>query len=600
MDKIKTGDLTRIFEFDRADLDEDARTVSLSFSSETPVERWFGDEVLVHNPENIRLGRLNDGAPLLWNHNLDDQVGRVESANIENRRGKAVVRFSKSQRAESLYQDVLDGIVTNVSVGYRIHEMEQVEQGRDIYMATDWEPHEISMVSSGADITVGIGRSSEAIGVHQTRVITPIPIKEPEKMTDEIKVDVQAIRDEERSKYEAEQQERIRTINDMAKDAPYLRELADKALEENQPLDVFQRAALEATKQELKTKPVQNDDFINNPVRVDLTPKEQESYSFIRAIQASASNDWAGAGFEKEVSDTIAQRQGVSSGGFYIPTDMAWGQRDLTVGTNSAGGFLVGTDHMGSDFISALRAKMVSMQAGARLMSGLTGNIAIPKIATGTAVGWVAEAAAPTEGAPVFAQVSLSGKAVVGYVQISRNLLVQSDPSVDSIIREDITNGIAVALDAAALVGGGTNEPTGALSTSGIGSVSFSSAGAPTWAEIVEIESAITADNAETGNMAYVTTPALAGTLKSTVKGGAGSGRFISENGEVNGFPVYNTSSMTANNILLGSFSDLIVAQFGAVEVITQQNATTGVLDLGVHLLCDVGVRRAEAFAKGA
>ena len=77
MDKIKTGDLTRIFEFDRADLDEDARTVSLSFSSETPVERWFGDEVLVHNPENIRLGRLNDGAPLLWNHNLDDQVSVI-------------------------------------------------------------------------------------------------------------------------------------------------------------------------------------------------------------------------------------------------------------------------------------------------------------------------------------------------------------------------------------------------------------------------------------------------------------------------------------------------------------------------------------------
>ena len=599
MDSVKTGDLTRIFEFDRADLDEEKRTVRLSFSSETPVERWFGDEVLSHNEQNIRLGRLNDGAPLLWNHNLDDQVGRVESATIENRRGKAVVRFSKSQRAEELYQDVLDGIVTNVSVGYRIHEMEQVEQGHEVYIATDWEPHEISMVSSGADASVGVGRSRDATGTHTTRVVRPVSFEEPQ-MTEETKVDVQAIRDEERSKYEAEQQERIRTINDMAKDAPYLRELADKALEENQPLDVFQRAALEATKQELKTKPVQNDDFINNPVRVDLTPKEQKSYSFMRAIQASASNDWSGAGFEKEVSDTIAQRQGASSGGFYIPTDMSWGTRDLTVGTDNAGGYLVGTDHMGSDFIAALRAKMVAMQAGARLMSGLVGNIAIPKIATGTAVGWVAEAAAPTEGQPVFAQISLSGKAVVGYVQISRNLLVQSDPSVDSIIREDITNGIAVALDAAALVGGGSNEPTGALSTSGIGSVSFSSAGAPTWAEIVSIESQITADNAETGNMSYVTTPALAGTLKSTVKGGDGSGRFISENGEVNGFPIYNTSSMTANNILLGSFSDLIVAQFGAVEVITQQNATTGVLDLGVHLLADVGVRRAEAFAKGA
>lgn len=600
MDKIKTGDLTRIYELDRAAIDEETRSVRLSFSSETPVERWFGEEVLVHNPESVRLGRLNDGAPLLFNHDLSDQVGRVESATIdEKRRGQAVVRFSKSQRAQELYQDVLDGIVTNVSVGYRIHEMEQVEQDRELFIATDWEPHEISVVSVPADSTVGIGRSREITGAHQTRVIRPQTIEEP-KMSEETKVDVKVIENELRQKWQAEQDVRIQTINDMAKDAPYLRELADKALEQNQPLDVFQRAALEATKQELKSKPVQNDDFINNPVRVDLTPKEQQGYSFIRAIQASAANDWSGAGMEKEISDTIAQRQGVSSGGFYIPTDMAWGARDLTAGTNTAGGFLVGTDHMGSDFISALRAKMVSMQAGARLMSGLVGNIAIPKIATGTAVGWVAESAAPTEGAPVFAQVTLSGKAVVGYVQISRNLLVQSDPSVDSIIREDITNGIAVALDAAALVGGGTNEPTGALSTSGIGSVSFSSAGAPTWAEVVSIESAITADNAETGNMAYVTTPALAGTLKSTVKGGAGSGRFISENGEVNGFPVYNTSSMTANNILLGSFSDLIVAQFGAVEVITQQNATTGVLDLGVHLLADIGVRRAEAFAKGA
>jgi len=184
LDSVKTGDLTRIFEFDRADLDEEKRTVRLSFSSENPVERWFGDEVLSHNEQNIRLGRLNDGAPLLWNHNLDDQVGRVESASIENRRGKAVVRFSKSQRAEQLYQDVLDGIVTNVSVGYRIHEMEQVEQGHEVYIATDWEPHEISMVSSGADASVGVGRSRDATGTHTTRVVRPVSFEEPQ-MTEE-------------------------------------------------------------------------------------------------------------------------------------------------------------------------------------------------------------------------------------------------------------------------------------------------------------------------------------------------------------------------------------------------------------------------------
>ena len=170
---------------------------------------------------------------------------------------------------------------------------------------------------------------------------------------------------------------------------------------------------------------------------------------------------------------------------------------------------------------------------------------------------------------------------------------------MEAVVQRDITSSIAVALDAATLVGGGSNEPTGVLSTTGIGSVSFSSSGAPTWAEIVSVESQITADNAVTGSLAWVTHPTLAGTLKTTAKD-AGSGLFISENNTVLGYPIAATTSMTAANILLGNFSEVIVAQFGAVEVITTRNATNGVLDLGLHMMVDVGVRYAESFAKGA
>ena len=136
MNQIKTGDLQRFFQLDRAAVDEENRTVRLSFSSEEPVERWFGSEVLSHSPESVRMDRLNGGAPLLWNHDTSDQIGRVESASIENGRGFAVVRFSKSVRAEELFQDVVDGITSNVSVGYRIHEMQQ-EGDKEIYRATD-------------------------------------------------------------------------------------------------------------------------------------------------------------------------------------------------------------------------------------------------------------------------------------------------------------------------------------------------------------------------------------------------------------------------------------------------------------------------------
>ena len=597
MDQIKTGDLQRFFQLDRAALDEENRTVRLSFSSEEPVERWFGSEVLSHSPESVRMDRLNGGAPLLWNHDTSDQIGRVESASIEDGRGYAVVRFSKSARAEELYQDVVDGITSNVSVGYRIHEMQQ-EGDKEVYRATDWQPHEISLVSVPADASVGIGRS---VGEHQTRVLTQNIIKEETQMSEETKFDVQSVRDEARDQALAEERGRISTINDMAKDAPYLRELADKALTEGQPLDVFQRSALEATKQELKRKP--SNDLINSPLTVDMTEKEQRNFSIVKAVQASATGDWSKAGLEREVSNAIAARVGDSNGGFYLPTDMAWGsKRDLTVGTNNQGGFLVGTDHMAASFIDALRANMVTMQAGARMMTNLQGNVAIPKLATGTTnIGFVAEGAAPTEGQPVFAQVALSGKAIAGYVQITRNLLVQSDPSVEAMIQDDITQGIAVALDAAALTGtGSSNQPTGILATTGIGSVSFASAGAPTFQEIVGVETAIVQDNAQADGMVMVTTPAMAGALKTTVKGGSGSGRFITEDGLANGYPVLATSSMTANTVLLGDFSQLIVASFGAVEIISERDATTGIMNLGVHLLADIGVRRAESFSKGA
>jgi HK97 family phage major capsid protein len=574
--------------------DAEARTVTLSFSSEQPVERWFGTEVLSHSPESVDLTRLNAKAALLANHDLNDQIGVIENATVENGRGIATVRFSKSERGEEFYQDVLDGIRLNVSVGYTIEEME--EKSERVFTATQWAPHEISLVSTPADFSVGIGRSDAVSGDHLTRVINLI--KETPIMEDQ-KIDIEVVKNEAREAFRKEEQLRVRTINEMAKDAPYLRELADKALNEGFALDHFQREAFEATKKELARKPDLAAD-IASPLNVDLSRGEKQSYSLLRAISASASGDWSKAGLEKEISDTIAQRSGQSNGGFYMPSDMAWGRRDLTVGTNNAGGFLVGTNHDGANFIDALRAAMVTTRLGARIMSNLQGNVAIPKLATGTSTYWVAEDGAPTEGQPVFASVSLTPKNLASFVQISRNLLVQSDPSVETVIQDDITQAIAVAIDAAALAGtGSSNQPTGILATTGIGSVSFASTGAPTFAEIVAIESAISADNAMGANMAFVTTPALAGTLKTTTKD-SGSGRFVSEDNAIMGYSVNPTSSMTANTILLGDFSQLMIAQFGAVEVITDRNAQTGQLTLGLHAMVDVGVRHAESFAKGA
>jgi HK97 family phage major capsid protein len=193
----------------------------------------------------------------------------------------------------------------------------------------------------------------------------------------------------------------------------------------------------------------------------------------------------------------------------------------------------------------------------------------------------------------------MSPKTVAAYVDISRTLMNQSDPSVEAILRADLAAGVAGAIDTVALNGGGTNEPSGILQTSGIGSVTLGSAGNPTFGEIVDIETQVSQDNALTGALSYITTPAVLGAMKQKAKD-SGSGIFVADGMSANGHPVYTTSNCSANTILFGNFSDLVIGQFGAIEVVTQRSATSGALTLGIFSDVDVAVRHAESFAKGA
>jgi len=146
--------------------ESDSRTASLSFSSEVQVPRWFGGEILDHNPSSVRMDFMRSGrAPVLINHDrFGRPVGVVQSAEISgDKKGRAVVRFGRGAEADSVLQDVRDGILTNVSVGYRVHEMklESSSDDGDVYRVTDWEPLEVSLVAVPADASVGVGRTAE-------------------------------------------------------------------------------------------------------------------------------------------------------------------------------------------------------------------------------------------------------------------------------------------------------------------------------------------------------------------------------------------------------------------------------------------------------
>ncbi len=139
-------------------IDEESRTVELSFSSEHEVNRWFGKEVLDHGAGSVRMERFENGASVLVNHNWNDLVGVIDQARIEDNHGRAKVRFGTSERAEEIWRDVRDRIRKHVSIGYMVYQMALEKEDEEIrtYRVSDWEPFELSFVTVPADPTVGV------------------------------------------------------------------------------------------------------------------------------------------------------------------------------------------------------------------------------------------------------------------------------------------------------------------------------------------------------------------------------------------------------------------------------------------------------------
>jgi HK97 family phage prohead protease len=261
-------------------IDQEKRTVELAFSSETPVERWYGNEVLDHGPKAVRLGRMRQGGALLMDHNTSDQVGVVESVRIDaDRTGRAVMRFGKSARAQEIFQDVVDGIRKNVSVGYRVLAavLESSKDGVETYRITDWEPYEISLVSVPADATVGVGRSADSapdtLNKPETRTMSEETKQTPAAPAVDPRAEQQRGADTEHKRVAD-----ILAIGDQYGDKfPAVRELAAAAVRNKMSVDEFRAQALE--KLAAAPKPT---------AEIGMDDKEVKRYSLVRALNVLA------------------------------------------------------------------------------------------------------------------------------------------------------------------------------------------------------------------------------------------------------------------------------------------------------------------------
>lgn len=600
--KIETRTLYRQAEVGQVEKEE--RTIDLAFSSEEPVERRFGTEVLDHQPESIRLGRLRGSGSLLVNHNPDDLVGKVETVEISSDRvARAKVRFGKSDRANEIFQDVMDGIRSGVSVGYQIHKLtEEGEEGSSIFRATDWEPMEISLVSIPADSTVGVGRSEgkETFETEIQYLERNIKMPEETKIPEAPKVDVEAIKSQTRDA-EVKRIAEITAIGEQFQQA----DLARQLIQSGHSVDEMRKTVLEKLPEQKPT--------IKTPLdNLDMEPKEQRSYSLFRAINASASGDWSKAGLEREASAEISKRLNKEPRGFFAPNDIEWSKRDMTVGTNTAGGFLKGTDHMASNFVDALRPQLVLASLGARMMMGLQGDVAIPALNARTSTYWVAESGAVTEGSPTVRQITMSPKTVGAFVDISRKLSLQSDPSSEEIFRNDMVSQVASAIDTVGINGGGSNEPTGILQTAGIGSVAIgTNGGAPTWASVVDNVSQVAIDNALGGNLAFLTNPQVVGKMRQTVRVASTDSVFIMNEGNtMMGYQVAETTNVpstltkgstsgSCSAMIFGNFNDLMIGQWGGTDILVDPytGSSTATVRVTVFQDVDIAVRHAQSFS---
>lgn len=625
--------------YQRDTINVEERTVELAFASDEPYDRWWGTEILDCTPSAVNLQRLNARHPLLLDHDPRRQIGVVERAWVDaDRKCRALVRFSRSSLGEEIFTDVRDGIRELVSVGYEIDDLvlESRTEDNATYRVTRWTPYEVSIVSIPADPTVGVGRSlaAEAVpaqlqeqNMSETTTVAPAATTQP---------DVRVIA----SEAQRAERERVQAIRAMGAAHEMVAE-ADKAINDGTSVDAFRAIVLDKLVERGKVKPA-----AATP-EIGLSEKEKRQFSVARLMYAVLEpNDkeaQRAAAFEIECSVAARKVQPVDEAGFMgrarmsgftVPFDVlvspiafersaaaqaaqllarAMHQRDLNVGSATAGGNLVATNLLASSFIDLLRNRMQVANLGATMLDGLVGNVAIPSQSAGASTYWVTEGTAVTESEATFGQVTLSPKTVGMFTDYSRRTLLQTTPAIEALVRADLANGIAVEIDRAALHGSASGgQPRGIAATPGIGSVAGGTNGAaPTYLHMIALEEAVAVANADVGSMAFLTNAKMRAQLR-------GTQQFASTNGvpvwgsdntilgyraavsnNVSSTLTKGTSTGVCSAIFFGNWSELLLGMWGGLDLILDPSAlaTSGGRRLVALQDVDVAVRRAVSFA---
>lgn len=610
-------DFEQTREAQTGEINEEARTVSMSFSSEAPVQRgywypWF--EVLGHDPGEADISRLNNAGPYLWAHDPRDQRGVIESAWVEGGRGYCVVRLSETSAGEDLWTDIRTKIKRNVSFAYLIHEAILVKQSDDgdTYRATRWEALEVSSVSIPADPGVGVGRSRSQ---PSTPPPDPQPLQVLNKGADMAPPTPTLSNDSSNAQNfeEALQRDRER--------CEAIRQLGTRFNAPEALVRQFERENTSVQDAVLRFGQLNTEQpaIRSNPV-IDLDDKEKRQYNLGRAILSVAKRDRNLAGFEWEISNELCRTSGYRDGGLMVPTNAGlFYERNQLVGTATAGGNLVDTQYRPNEMIELLRNSALTPLMGMRVLEGLTGPLNIPRQTGAGTAAWVGENTTIPTTALAVGLLAMRPRKLAAIYQFSEEMLMQANPSINTLIAQDITEVLGREVDRTVFYGSGLGEePRGIASTPGISSVVMgTNGGPPTWDAIVNHETLTNQSNALATSSAYVTNPRVLGGLKRTLKGANTGAIYLVGEELVGDFNMLNGRRLGSTNqirgdrtkgtgtnlsdMFFGDFSQIISGTFqGLVISESDSHANNFALDMiavKARLFMDLGVRQPTAFS---
>lgn len=458
------------------------------------------------------------------------------------------------EEAHELYERLRDGILNNLSIGYKIDKHQETASGKRV---TRFTPHEVSLVAVPADPKATIKEVRHIIE-------NVSPYADPE--------DLEMI--ELARRHSAWEQ--YASAREMGLGIDELRaQILNK----------------QSSSRALESKPL------------GMTDREIQSFSIATAVRAMADNDWKNAGFEAAVlRETEKHRTRQNS--FVLPQELM--RRDVL--KSGSGANLVGVEFLGDRFIDALYTESDVLNR-CTLLSGLTMDVAIPRMTTSSTSAWYAEGGTISELTPAFDQLTLSANTLASMVEYSRKLLRQSD--VEQILRRDMTRTMAITMDTAILNSSGSGaEPRGILNTSGIGAVAGGTNGAaPTYDNMVDLIAAVAEDNARSENSVFISNSKVEAKLRKTSKVSSTDSVMVLENVQVAGRDLIISNAMPSNltkgsgsnlsAILFGDLREVIVGMFGDLEIVVDPHSklSENLLRIASFMEIDLGLRHVQSFA---